>query len=88
MRHSRTYTTRSIVNGRQVIERHKLALRRGRALIDARTIFGVASHVQVRGADLVILDGVGGSLLGYGRTWDAALRDADKNRREKQVATK
>lgn len=55
---------------------------KGKALIEARDLFGNEAHVQLRGRDHVVLDS-SGLLVGDGRDWDEALRSAMKTWRKR-----
>ena len=72
MRQSSTFT--QLEQGKLI--RHKHPLMRGRALIEARTLLGPATHIQ-RLDTCVILSSVGGERVGMGLSWEDALRDAD-----------
>lgn len=54
-------------------------MKKGKALIEARTILGPSATLQERGIDLCILDG--GNLVAYGRSWDEAIRNLRKGKR-------
>lgn len=74
MRQSTTFTTRKVIEGRQLIARHEKPMVRGHALLAARDKLGGEATVVVRGADLCILH-PDGKLASSGRTWEEAVHE-------------